>query len=37
MSIIYSESFLFHVLAVCGLGLMAGSFVLLRTQRDELS
>ena len=37
MSIIYSERFLFHVLAVCGLGLMAGSFVLLRTQRDELS
>ena len=36
MSIIYDIRYLFHFLAVCGLGFTGGSFVMLRTQREEL-
>ncbi|MFB6116437.1 MAG: hypothetical protein ABEK10_02885 [Candidatus Nanosalina sp.] len=36
LSIIYSPRFIFHFLAVCGMGLTGGSFVMLRTEREEL-
>lgn len=36
LSIIYNPEFLYHFLAVCGLGLTGGSFIMLRTEREQL-
>ena len=36
LSIIYRPAFLFHFMAVCGLGLTGGSFIMLKTEREEL-